>query len=224
MFKKLFFISILFLSSSIFANTENQTNSNLETTEQESSSIKKRSKNLDYLLELYANDKWGFMGKKFIDEFYEMFDEREKLKNLKKFKRGAVILGAYLLLMSLFPPIIILFLIEATVTYLIYTIKLENINDNINRRDYSIFKNFLKKWQKYKKITPKELHPLFEKIILEIENLNHTELLEIISEIQDQVIKNDPKYYELFKKETNPVSKKNPINPVIIYSILRRKA
>lgn len=159
-------------------------------------------KNADF--EIYKNDKWGFVGKKFIDEFYDIFDERKRLENLKDFKQGAVILGVCLLLMSLFPPFIILFLIEAAVTYLMYTVKLENIENNIRRRNYSIFKNFLKNWQKYKELTPNELHSFFESFYEDLELISmSSDLSGLIEDIQDQIRKNDMKYNILFENELN---------------------
>ncbi|MFH1644498.1 MAG: hypothetical protein ABIA74_04975 [bacterium] len=222
MFKKLFFIAILFLFTSICANTENQTTSNIESTQQESSSIKNNSKDLDYFLELYANDKWRFMGKKFIDEWKNTFDKNKAVDD-------AVFLNV--LFMFLFDPIIIIGSFIALVLYsekhywtgretaktiiatliaeIILIIILHHIankklnsqmDDKVKERNYWTIKHFLNNWQKYKHITPKELYPLFEKLIPIFDELKRYDDTKIIEEIQQQVRDNQSVYYEQYKQ------------------------
>ncbi|MFH1644048.1 MAG: hypothetical protein ABIA74_02640 [bacterium] len=202
MFKKLFFIASLFLFSSIFAKEENQKTSNVEGTQQE---VKIKSKYLDYLLELYANDKWGFMGKKFIDELNALYDRRSAQFKQTSFTILGTTLGLVLLIlilksqehpdveMQLWGAGGVFFLITALIYKLI--IKLNTDNRNI-----TILTNFLLKWHLYKKVTPEELHLFFEKFIQKLKRtnfiyINSQEAREIIEGIQSQIINNHLKYY-----------------------------
>ncbi|MFH1644166.1 MAG: hypothetical protein ABIA74_03255 [bacterium] len=218
MFKKLFFITTLFLFTSICAQEENQTPSVVETTQPENNLIKKDSKDLDYLLELYANDKWGFMGKKFIDEPY---NKRAALRNLKNLNELFIFLLDPIILFVLFAILAIntdnkydsktqnkillsASIIEIILIIIIHAITTKKLKKQIilksEKYNYETINDFLKNWVTYKKITPAKLHPLIEKLTKIFNSLNKEDLDKIINEIKQQVIENHLIYYDKNRK------------------------
>lgn len=154
-----------------------------------------QSNNEVTLYDIYKDDKWGFIGKKFDDELYEEYTssidgDRKFLLSLF----GAALVG--------FSPVLIgAFLGEmydiqhdirekkdrgnafhaigalmslcfgiplAMKTYKIIYKKLsEYIKQRIMSRNEKILGNFLNNWPEYKLITPESLHELFDKLYVQ---------------------------------------------------------
>ncbi|MFH1644164.1 MAG: hypothetical protein ABIA74_03245 [bacterium] len=232
MFKKLFFIATLFLFTSICANTENQTITDVEFIKNEQFTVNIDSENIETLLKLYANDKWGFVGHEFIDKwknknpfldtdfitfpniisipfitlatfFTSLLVSIGLAKTLAipfnkiiKTKRDTDAIAA--IIASIIIPMAI---ISQFVFHLkLYKKQLNMITKSETERVKLYFKKLLDQWSEYKKIIPEELHPLFEKLIVEIDKLDLENLLRIIQELQYQTIKNHAVFYEKYKQ------------------------
>ncbi len=288
MIKKLFFVSTLFLLTSFSdssALTETQTKQTIKTPttpikpkitlniDGESFVNKKtfaKTKNvsdIDYLLELYANDKWGFMGKKFIDEWQTIYNQyiNSIIYSYSENKIDKdihislwMIENSFLLALALLLPIALhenkkikldehwptVFTASLTIfiTCAIVTAKLhkkyykkqcdkeiaraqkqynQDKQNAINTRNKvtDFFNNFLGLWEVYKKITPIELHYLFNKLNSETKNIDINDIIEIITKIQRQIRNNHSVYYEEYKQEITkpPVTNHNYYNTYYRY-------
>ncbi len=218
MIKKLFFVSILFLLTSFppsSALTETQKQQTIKTETKKTSRktpakqlTSKKNKNKDYLLELYANDKWGFMGKKFIDEFYTKYNHSKARMNFRAVAMLGGLFGFLFLVLAINvgeEAILIPWAIGGIIYLLTILAMNENIKSNINERNKSILRSFLLNWKSYKKATPEVLQPFFENLIIKLKDLSDDEIYELIIEIQSQVINNNLKYYELYCEGFNLV-------------------
>ena len=240
MIKKLFFITTLFLLTSFsdsYALTETQTQQTIETetTKIEKPGAKETSqktpikqltnkKDFNYLLELYANDKWGFMGKKFIDEWEWKYDSSKARINIVNFDLFLIFLTPIIMGVSAIIiynnyeiqnklrwlgyndesqcfRVAVIELITAIIIGIIVTkLGSERIDRKVIERNYQTIKDFLDRWQTYKHITTKELFPLFEKLIQNFDELMSGDYVRIINEIQQQVRNNHSVYYEEYKQ------------------------
>ncbi len=212
MIKKLFFVSTLFLLTS-FSTSSALTETQLQQT---------TKKDTSYLLELYENDKWGFMGKKFIDELEGTYNRSKALDNIATLNLFLIILtpiiiGGSLITIhnthydyfywlgdereSLYFKIAIIELILMIAIGITATKLLDKrIDRKVVERNYWVIKNFLNNWKTYRDITPKELYPLFEKLIQNFDDLESGDNTRIINEIKQQVRNNHSVYYEKYKQ------------------------
>ncbi len=207
MIKKLFFISTLFLLTSFSASSSLTETKPQQTVKTDTS----------YLLELYENDKWGFMGKKFIDEL----GQKDKNYDLVLISNMILLcLDPLIIMLSLsaidyysnshlaHDELIITALFEIALLFAVHVIITNLLNKRIDKKtakdndrsNYLAIKNFLKNWETYKQITPKGLCSLFEKLIQNFDELCSRDNARIIGEIQQQVRNNNFVYYEKYKK------------------------
>ena len=155
--------------------------------------------------ELYENDKWDFLGTKFIDEFDDCFVERKAITNLRSVRELSFFCCLFLLGLSFVAakePQGIVF-ISIPTTFLAFMIIITNIygyiyiNDEVKRRNFCILKNFLNRWRSYKEFTPEQLHLFFDALYKQKDSLSdYCDIEKTIKTIQRQVRRNDIKYYQ----------------------------
>jgi len=193
--KKVILLVILLLFSAPLYSVDKKPNKSLaiQKIRQKIETKQKQMNSRDYTLELYKNDPWGFLGKKFYDELYEEYDEEKAKKQLLGF---SFLFGATSFFCSCGNPAIFILGLIWIPLFIVLALVI-HINPKVEERNELILKKFLRLWSKFKAITPEELHSLFDKLCKQQENLTSNEIQEIINEIQTQVIQHVEKYRDI---------------------------
>lgn len=151
-----------------------------------------------YNLDLYKDDNWRFLARKFNDDLLNLFDEEKSQKKFLQFIFA--LFGGGLILTNMISKRQMTkcddLLIGAFITSIIFIIlKLiyeYNLNLNVQQRNYEILHRFLIKWDEYKSITPKELHDLFDKLKKDSDHLISGETTSnLVGQIRSLAVKND---------------------------------
>jgi hypothetical protein len=162
-------------------------------------------KSSDLIDSFYKEDPWGFVGKKFYDNPLKTYNKAWK-KVTRFFTGAAGLYGGGLLgkraLAKRSDFLSFVGMLVGAGSGLVFPYGI--LNSQMKRRaDHKALKDFVHKWEKYKKLTPKALHEVFDRMYVLYSDGGWDEISgdtqEIIKEVRKSLANNDPRYAELYK-------------------------